>query len=110
MAQNDNGLKLRYLINRHSSSFGQTIAVEGDWLARSGFALPSPLPRGQRASELTAKLANYERTDKISSVGRSFVRPALLSVRCSAAVGAGQFMKRQKSSPNLFLFPRTQLN
>ena len=34
--------------NRHSSSYGQTIAVEGDWLARSGFALPSGSARFAR--------------------------------------------------------------
>lgn len=37
-------------------------------------AVGSLSPRGQRLSELTAKLANYERTDKIS-VGLSVARP-----------------------------------
>ena len=59
----------------------------------SGSASPPPPPG------LTAKLANYERRDKISLL----LSGAAAAVAAAAAVGAGQFMKRQKSSTNLFL-------
>ena len=99
-------LKLRYLgINIDTAL---VFARQSPSRVTGWRAVGSLSPRGQRLSELTAKLANYERTDKIS-VGLSPGRPALLSVRCGGGSRA-IYETSKKSSPNLSLFLRTELN